>query len=1124
MAIEEIENTTDNVVEDTPMSPEVLTEGNMNVDLSNALLEQEQDNNDVDNALLRFDDMQNWGYGEDPYAEPDEGFTNAAFHIPTSRFSKAKKRVRAQLDKANKSLPEFIIEKEIQDAQILQNEKTFGALGEADPSSKIIELKQLEQDLERAKIVLEQAKADAKGFTNNGNRQAIKKAQEEYDKLVLRVRDSKSFIDELTDDGLYKQYLNKSHEELPDASFDAGQPVSGMNPNTAVDDAADEVTNAFNTIVDDLDVSDGALSDFTVKTRNAAGEEVEVIPYDVWDYIEAVSRGDSFKVIANSQKRGTMPDDQVKELAHSLGMNPKKLKETILKTNKGELWNVETLTAARAVLVDETRKLKKLASLASAENASGELKHAFAMQLQMVNLIQSRIKGVQSEAGRLLRGTQIPVEGTQTPALLDQAITDSLNLLGGSKSVGDIAKALDQTIGVDDALFLAREKKLWTKGFDAANESRMNFLLSSPVTQGKNLASAWGLMTEEYQYLKRTAAKEIKKAKKDPTYIPKISEEEAAAYYMGIIDSLGEAMRAAKISYETGTQIMPGQKWGSAVQRDQSFSAEGFGLDADHWLSGFADTMGRILTLDRIPGKALGAGDQFNKQLAYKGKLYQLAVAETKKIDVKITDTNVEEVLAHYLANPTDEMIEAATLHAREVTLTDQLTKTGDVLMRVSNNRFSNLFVPFARIPIRATEWTASRIPGLQRFGRKYNEAKAKGGADWERMKTQTNVTTGVATYFAAMGALGVCTGPEPINAKDRALNQARNIQAMSCKVPGSDNWISYQGIEPFSTAIGLFVGLGEMAADPNLDQETYQEVFFGAVQLTLNLFTEMTMLQGIVELVDALTGKYGVGYQYEKTLQNLKNQFVPNVLKNVSNLADKTRKLQSDYDDFRDLLPDYKRYSPYFNQTNARPIDAFGNTIEKADAYGTFKVLEEKTFILPNGKDALEQLSLMQGVSFPSKWPKFFYTDDSFQIDIGNSKIYEQIQMDAGKIFKEYFSEYMIDVYPEYLSQYKFHNKNFPFGDTKLNERITEIAGSSFTGGKPTDTQAQKKAVRDKVNGEISALHRGAYKEACYNLRDNHPELYEEIEEDIDAFHNSTDAVEDETDINLRSQKFNIK
>ena len=190
-------------------------------------------------------------------------------------------------------------------------------------------------------------------------------------------------------------------------------------------------------------------------------------------------------------------------------------------------------------------------------------------------------------------------------------------------------------------------------------------------------------------------------------------------------------------------------------------------------------------------------------------------------------------------------------------------------------------------------------------------------------------------------------------------------------------------------------------------------------------------MLQGIVELVDAITGKYGVGYQYKKTLQNLKNQFVPNVLKNVNNLADKTRKLESDYDDFRDLLPDYKRYSPYFSQTNANYIDAFGNTIEKADAYGTFKVLEEKTFILPNGKDALEQLSLMQGVSFPSKWPKFFYTDDGFQIDIGSSKIYEQIQIDAGKMFKEYFSEYMMDTYPEYLSQYKSHNKNFPFVTT---------------------------------------------------------------------------------------------
>ena len=105
------------------------------------------------------------------------------------------------------------------------------------------------------------------------------------------------------------------------------------------------------------------------------------------------------------------------------------------------------------------------------------------------------------------------------------------------------------------------------------------------------------------------------------------------------------------------------------------------------------------------------------------------------------------------------------------------------------------------------------------------------------------------------------------------------------------------------------------------------------------------------------------------------------------------------------------------------------------------------------------------------------------------------------------------------------YSNKGYGgFGDTKVNERITEIAGSSFTGGKPTDTQAQKKSVRDKVNGEISALHRSAYKAACYYLKDDHPELYEEIEEDIDAFHNNTKAVERETRIDLRSQKFNIK
>jgi len=1118
MDITETEETVDNTVEETPISPAVLTEDDMNFELSNALLVQEQDNNDVDNALLRFDDMQNWGYGVSPN---DEGLTEAAWYIPNSRFKKAKSRVKGQIEGAKKNLPEYVIEKEIQDAQILQNEKTMGILNETDPGSKIVELQQLQENIVRAQAVLDEAR-------KTGNKQQIKKAKTEYEKLVLQARDAESFINELTDDGLYKEFLKKNLDENPDASFDAGQPVSGMTPTTTVDDASDEVVKAFDNIVDNLDVSEGALSDFTVKTRNAAGDEIETAPYDVWEYIEAVSQGENFKIIANSQKRGTMPDDHVKELAAMLGMNPKKLKETILKTNKGELWNAETLTAARAVLVDEIRKLKKLSSLASAENASGEIKHAFAMQLQMVNLIQSRIKGVQSEAGRLLRSTQIPIEGTQTPALLDQALTDSLNLLGGNQSVTDIAKALDQTIGVEDALFVARDKSNWLKGFDALNESRMNFLLSSPVTQSKNLVSAWGLMSEEYAYLKRTAAKEIKKAEKDPTYIPKISEEEAAAYYIGIIDTIAEAFKAAKISYKTGTQIMPGQKWGSAMQREESFSATGLGMESDTWLADFVDVMGRVMTLDRIPGRALGAGDQFNKQLAYKGKLYQLAVGEAKKIDVKVTDANAEDIIAHYLANPTDEMIEAATLHAREVTLTDELTAVGKILMRVSNSRFANLYIPFARIPIRAAEWTFTKIPGLQKFSNKYKAAKAKGGADWERMKTQVNYTQGVAAFFMAMGALGVCTGPRPNNKKDLTLMQARGIQPMSCKPPGSDKWVSYQGIEPFSTAIGLFVGLGEMAADPNLDRETYKELFFGSVMLVQDVMLESTMLQSVAEMVDGLTGEYGLYYQFTKQIEGIKDQFVPNIYKNLNNLTTKNKKLQSDYNDFRDMLPDFKRYSPYWSESNPNAITQFGEKDQKPDAYMMFKVTEEKTFPLPNGKDAFEQLALMQGASFPRYWPETFYTENGFQVEIGNGKIIEQIQIDAGKIFKPIFTEYMTEAFPEYLAKYKSDNfipEDFPFGlgNSKLNERITEIGGSSFFGPEPDDTEVKKKSVRDKVNSDLGTYFLKSYKQACFEFMDKHPKLYEEIEDKIDEFHNSTDKV-DEEGINTRSTTFKIK
>ena len=1041
---------------------------------------------------------------EGPDDDAPENFVQAGL------FIKPNKKARANIKGAGNLVPEYVLKnQELADDAAMSRDAfdtTQGVnevnINKGDIGENINTLADLEQQL-----VMKES--EIKSATGDDAKRLIRE-KSEIEAAIFKLQKK---LKNIQDDGLYKEYISSTFI---------------LNEGAALDNFDDQINKLFDNLADE----GGAVSYFTLnpgRIDKKTGKSIEYQPSDVMEYINAIAKNKELQAVANTQRRGKLPNEQLLQLAKTLGEDPKKLRERILKTNKGEMWNAETFTAARIVLVDETRKLIHLAKLANnPETATPMVKHGFMVQLEMVNQIQARILGVRTEIARTMQSMQISVQGSQDTALMAEELNTLIRQHGGENQINDLAKVLAETIGVEDALAVAKNRSAWSRGYDAINEVRINSLLSSPVTQAKNIISAWGLITEEQVYLARTAQKEANKAKKDPNYIPKLTEEEALGYWYGMLNGINEAMVSAKLAYKYNRQVLPGEKWKPNTMREEAFSGEGLGMD-EGWAASLTDTLGRIVTLDRIPTKLLTAGDQFNKNLAYNAKLYQLAIRELQlNRGVNIADDpNASDLLAELIANPTKEMKEQAILHAQRVTLTDELSKTSEVLNRLAQHRLGNLFVPFAKIPLKSAEYLTYKIPGLHKLqsNKKYHAAKEAGGAEWAKYQTEFNFMLGLGATWMTLGATGVCTGPAPKDKKIQAFNQSRGVLPMSCKI--GDSWVSYQGIEPFSTIIGLYVGLGELAGNPNIDQSTFSEIALSGIATIHGVFTEQTLLQGFLELTSTISADWGIAHSLESTVKNIKEQFVPNAIKQGSKWIDGTKRMESEVDDWWDIiLPDYARYTPWRSNQHAAPIDQFGEPVKHPDMWGHIKVSEQREKFTDDGREIYTELT-KTGAGLPGYWQDTFFLE-GIEIDVQNNKALEQMHIDAGKIFLEYLQEYIDTDYQGLVREYQIDNANFP-GEVggKFNEKITTIGGSSFFGLDPEDTKNKKKIIRKMVNSHIGSMFQAARKQASFEFEDNHPELWAEIEDGINVILGRLETAEENTDYKYnfrKGQEFKVK
>ena len=640
--------------------------------------------------------------------------------------------------------------------------------------------------------------------------------------------------------------------------------------------------------------SKGMLDDF--RAVGAAGDAKIPDEANVLSSIQAISKTYAGKI--TEEKRGTITLEATRQLADLVGVAPERLQATILGRQRGGviidqeggLGLAESMVAARDLLVREMKKLDQLAK--KAEFGTDEDALNFRAQLELVAQLQAQIKGAQTEIARALSSFRIPArDAGQAEEMRAADVQNLLEQFGGADDAKDMAKAYNQAGSNPAAKAAVARGFSKTKRFsDAAYEVWINVLLSSPVTHTKNIVGAF-LTT--FAHLPETYAAATVGAVRQRLggRQAAVSMGEANAALFGTVMSMREAFGAAGKTFKTGDQAIAGSKLeGHQGRRNpRAFSAQG--LQAQGFGTAI-DMLGKFMTLGRLPTRALEFEDTFFKVVAQRQLLYQNAystgVAKGKRGDELATH------IAEFVFDPPASALEKADAHAQYVTLQTNLDSVGKSIKTIRDKTPSlRYFLPFLKTPYNAFKYSfIDRGPIGLFYGESkaaIDKAKLPGATMADRAAGDAAIarlSMGNATLFTMAGlvAAGQVTGKGPNDKGIRDNLRQTGWQPYSIKI--GDRYVSYVGMEPFSSVMMLGADTAEVLMSGRVDQDSGEELIAAVAAAFAYQLTEKTFMSGFSSLVNTLNDPTRYA---GNTIESLIGSFVPRIVAQIERNVDPT-------------------------------------------------------------------------------------------------------------------------------------------------------------------------------------------------------------------------------------------
>lgn len=656
---------------------------------------------------------------------------------------------------------------------------------------------------------------------------------------------------------------------------------------------------------------------------------------NVYNTINAISENGNYKARIAAGNRDEVTQQATRDLADTLGMNPRALSKLIMNRqnggvivgdgNLGNMGLAEYMLASRQLLVNEAGILDDLANKAVTGTDADKL--AFRAQLELVAQLQAQIKGSQTEIARALASFRIPTRDANAQSLVSGDIKGILDEHGGIEDIANMANAYLQGGDLSQRLAVTREASKFKKFTDGFYEAWINILLSSPVTHTKNIAGAF-LTT--FAHTGETVA-QVGVNRLGMAFGGRdsgVRMADAQAQIFGMVMSVQDAFNMAGRGFKYGEKVTSGSKLEGGSSK---YRANAFATDKGGMYGGIVNGLGRIMTLDRIPTKMLEFEDNLFKVMGIRQSLYEQAMRSGNGKGLK--GDALAEHIADFVHNPPADALKQAETHAKYTTLQTDLDKLGKDLSGIRNNAVMRFFVPFFKTPYNATKYALVERTPLGYMSKEITTTIERGkspNATIEEkvagQKAQTRMAMGSMTMMtiASMAAMGHVTGNGPSDPELRDTMIRSGWKPYSIKV--GDTYYSYQGAEPFSSIISLAADGAEIMFNKSLDDEDGERVALALTVMMANQVTDKTFMQGFSTFVNTLSDP-------KRYAGQMGNNFVRSLIPRSVALAEKqidpTQRMT------RDILSEVQSQIPWLSQNLEPRRNIWGQKVMVGDALG---------------------------------------------------------------------------------------------------------------------------------------------------------------------------------------------
>jgi len=624
-------------------------------------------------------------------------------------------------------------------------------------------------------------------------------------------------------------------------------------PASTMEDAADII------VPPDGPVDPGRPSAVDIEQRNINFNHIETND-DVLRTIDTISeQGDHFV----TNRRGARSVDQTKAAAAEVEL------ESIIGRAVGTAFNAEQIIAARTMLVESAERLQNASRIVREGNATEADLLAFRQMVAQHAAIQQQVAGATAEAGRALNAFTVTAE---SGLLRAEQVRKALDSAGGAKAAVKLAELIDDA--ADPAAVAKAVRKNWNaKSSDMILEFWINGLLSSPATHVVNTTS--NALVALWQVPERLLASGISKALRSEDGV---KSGEAVAQLYGIVQGSRDGLKLSWRALKTGEPTDALQKY--EARKYRAITAENVsailgktgrvvGLDPTAVANGGVvargvDLMGEAV---RLPGRFLGAEDEFFKAVGYRMELHALAYRQAAKEG--LTGRDAAARITDIINNPPESLHMEAIQAGRVQTFTNDLGEFGRGVQRLANSQpAAKLLLPFVRTPVNIVKFVGMRSP-MAPFAKSFRADIRAGGARRDLALARMAMGSLIMMVGGEMASRGVITGKLSENPGVRSAQMRKGIQPYSIRF--GDKLYSFNRGDP----LGMFLGLSADVVEvmKYADDEDANEVAAAAVVALAQNLTSRTYMRGLSEFITAMDDPERY---MERYLQRQAATFVP--------------------------------------------------------------------------------------------------------------------------------------------------------------------------------------------------------------------------------------------------------